>query len=264
MVAKDSVITFGCNMNATTAEPEDRRVVTLTTPRRHTPVDDADDDPAQDLAALRRATLHNMRLLKSQIVPLIGAALRTGGATEIGVAQRDRWMKTALGMIDDTLIAAAVPPERVAEIDLAELIRTEAAENLPGAGVLVAELPRLWARVSHFQLLVREALKIAERSISARTAGICVQSVGYHDGRMILWLTAGKEQKTPRDVDEPGSALPHDWSLCDRLIQQVGGKLIAPCNGRGGFTVGLLFPAGMVVETRDEPSASDSMAEIEG
>ena len=211
------------------------------------------DRHARELARLRSAALRNMRQLKAQILPAIDAA----SCGEGPLPASEQWLRLALGTIDAVTIAASGDEDGGGNqrVELGAAFRAVCAE-IGDDDVTVGALPVLWARPAHMSLLAREIVTVAVRSTRAgRGAALEIARGSDADDCAIVWVWTTECTSIAEGVAdwEPErlaagqlASAPHAWSLCARLMDDMGGTLIYPKQGRRGFRLGMAFPAEML------------------
>ena len=211
-------------------------------------------DAAFELAALRGVALHNMRLLKAQIVPLIEAALRSasdGLGVDASAGMRGRWTASAVRLIDDTAIAASSEADGGAleTVDLSALIREAANWHQDRIGPLaLGDLPLLTVRAGHMRLLVSELMTtIAWIGPKELPNGLRVDVGACADGQVVIWFQDG--DLAPPDIaalDFEAEENDRMWSLCCNLIGRMGARFHQSRIGQGRLSLAIRFPADLV------------------
>lgn len=211
-------------------------------------------DAASELAALRGVALHNMRLLKVQIVPLIEAALRSASGPVAGStvgAQSRRWTATAVRLIDDTSIAAATAAGEgaLATLDLNRLVRDVVRSHQDCIGpVVLGKLPTVLARADYMRLLVSELLTaIAWIGPRQLPHGLRVDSARSTDRQVVIWFQDA--ELAPPDL----GALEFNkgesdriWSLSRNLIARMGAGFFQSRHGQGRLCLAIRLPEDMI------------------
>lgn len=231
-------------------------------------------DLRQEIIALRRIVLRNMRLLKSHAVPLLAFAwkMTAGGpveeADQPGLARRlARLTRSLTGLIDDTAILAATRhgTERPTPVDLNHLVQDFVAGDVAelrssSAHVRCTGLPTLLARRSHMAMLFEELLLNAVRAARLGVAPEIELGAGVDaDGNPVIWMTEnglplstrkqalGAQSTSLVDPDENAGRDPHVWSLCQRLAEKNRGEFRITEDGENGCKVMIRFMREMLV-----------------
>ena len=224
-------------------------------------------------ATLRRIALRNMRLLKTEALPLLSFAWQAmkersiETAEEKRLAQRlSRITRTMMGLIDDTVITSATHraldvagpvnlrsvADRILEDDCGEI-------RLSSAHFIVRDLPTLFVRESIATMLFEELFVSMVRN--ARFGHVSEIEVGSGcdpNGHPIIWLvdagvplsarkqTISQRFKALNDLGSPRQdAL--TWSLCQRLTEKCGGDFKISETASGQVRISLRFPAELIV-----------------
>lgn len=232
-------------------------------------------------AALRRIALRNMRLLKSQIMPVLSFAWRMlkGKTLEdqekskiaAGLEKATR-MVTAL--IDDTVIVSAThktneTPELIELNTLVkDIVQDDSGEiSTSRAHIRVGNLPALSANRAQLSMLFEELLVSSVRCTRfGQTPEIEIGAGTDPDGNPIIWMTEKGLQLSARKqmlasnsaelgVDpSPTPRDPHSWSLCQRLVEKNGGAFRIAENNTVGSKIMMRFPkSSLQAQNVDQP-----------
>lgn len=223
-------------------------------------------------ATLRRVSLRNMRLLKSEAMPLLAFAWQAMQEKDASspedkrmVRKLSRLTRTMMGLIDDTVITSAthraldVPgpvdlravAQRVVNDDCGEL-------RLSSAHFNIMELPVLFAREPMIAMLFEELFLSMVRA--AKLGHVCEIEVGSGldpNGNTVVWLT---DNGVPLSVRKQILAQKHanlndlgsprqdslSWSLCQRLTEKNGGEFRILETDAGQIRISMRFPADMI------------------
>lgn len=231
--------------------------------------------------ALRRISARNMRLLKSETVPLLALAWRFVSGEKLAPDEMTRHAKglaritrNVTGLVDDTVIVAATyraiqTDEPIALNELVDQVLREDMGEISAsrAHIVVHGLPTLRGRRPHFEMLFEELLLTAVRQGRVgRVPEVEVSSGHDPDGNPIiiftergLHLSARKQGIAQRGKDLTGTSDrsgtdPHAWSLCQRLVEKNQGTLRITETDGGGTRLMMRFPSEMQVAAAPDPA----------
>lgn len=223
-------------------------------------------------ATLRRVSLRNMRLLKSEALPLLSFAWQSLKDRDASVPENKRMARnlsrltrTMMGLIDDTVITSAthraldVPgpvdlravAQKIVDDDCGELRVSSAHFN-------IMELPVLFAREPMIAMLFEELFLSMVRN--AKLGHVCEIEVGSGldpDGNSVVWLTDNgvplsvrKQILAQKNANLNDLGAPRQdslsWSLCQRLAEKNGGEFRILETDAGQIRISMRFPADMV------------------
>ena len=229
-------------------------------------------------ATLRRIALRNMRLLKTETLPLLAFAWqaikeKSHEVTEgRRLAQRlSRISRTVLGLIDDTVITSTTHRalDVPGPVDLHSVANRIIADDcgeirLSSAHFKLHELPVLMVRESILSMLLEELFVSLVRH--ARFGNVPEIEVGTSkdpNGNPVIWLTdsgvplsARKQALSQRfaGLNDLGSPR-HDalsWSLCQRLAEKCGGEFKISESATEQIRISLRFPIDLVVPPKPD------------
>lgn len=230
-------------------------------------------------AALRRIALRNMRLLKSQVMPLLSFAWRMLKGKQLEDAEKptiakglEKATRTVTGLIDDTVITSAThklndAPEPV-ELNamVKEIVQDDAGEiSTSRAHIKVGNLPVLSANRAQMAMLFEELLVSSVRCTRfGQVPEIEIGSGTDPDGNPIIWMTEKGLQLSARKQMLSANAMelgadpsptprdPHSWSLCQRLVEKNGGAFRIAENNTVGSKVMMRFPKTSLQAVEDQ------------
>lgn len=234
--------------------------------------------------SLRRTSLRNMRLLKSQVLPVLSFAWKAmqqqakqEGAA-VGAPKLASQTRNILALIDDTVVNAAAfrINEHSVAVDLSEVLADIVHDESNGlsvnaAHIRIAQLPILLARRSHLAMLFEELLLSAVRAVPlGQLPDIQLGSGLDPDGNPIIVLTekglhlsARKQALAQRNVNLQDAPVElsqdaHAWSLCERLVKKCDGEMRISATPDQGSRVQIRFPKAMLIPTRETPEQTQA------
>ena len=218
-------------------------------------------------AELRRVALRNMRLLKREVMPLLATAWRAGQrggrdgaedfASSVSSAQLSRVTREVLGLIDDTVIKAAVHPaaDRVETHDLGKIARRVIAEDrgeirLSRGHFRIGQLPVLRVREPLISMLFAELFVNAVRNARpGQVPEIVVKATRDARGNPVVRMTeAGiplssrKQAMAGKGLQGPAGQEVYAWSLCQRLAEKSGATFGISETETGCVQISIRFP----------------------
>lgn len=223
-------------------------------------------------ATLRRVSLRNMRLMKSEAMPLLSFAWQAmqekdaDSPEQKRMARRlSRLTRTMMGLIDDTVITAAT--HRALDVPGPVDLRTVAQKivdedcgeiRMSSAHFNIQELPVLFAREPMIAMLFEELFVNIMRN--AKMGHVCEIEVGAGtdpNGNPVIWLTDNgvplsvrKQALSQRYANLTDLGSPRQdslsWSLCQRLAEKNGGEFRILESESGQIRVSIRFPADLL------------------
>lgn len=235
-------------------------------------------------ATLRRIALRNMRILKTQILPLLSFAWRMLKGEQISDEERPDYVSALTkmtrkvnGLVDDTVIVSAT--HRVNDVPgpvdlgavLQEIIQDESGEVAAShAHITVGPLPVIEARATQIRMLFEELLVSAVRSCpSGQTPRIEFGAGVERSGNPVIWMVeTGVELSLRKQAIAAKSDLlagetgqgellrdAYSWSLCERLVERNGGQFRIAETTAAGSKIMMRFPKARLV-TSEEPETA--------
>lgn len=224
-------------------------------------------------ATLRRVSLRNMRLLKSEALPLLSFAWKSMQEQDPDSAEQkrlarnlSRLTRTMMGLIDDTVITSAthraldVPgpvdlravAQRIIDEDCGEI-------RLSSAHFNIKPLPVLFVREPMIAMLFEELFVNIMRN--AKLGHVCEIEVGSGldpNGNTVVWLTDNgvplsvrKQALSKRYANFNDLGSPRQdslsWSLCQRLAEKNGGEFRILESEDGQVRISIRFPKDLIV-----------------
>ena len=226
-------------------------------------------------SALRRIALRNMRLLKSQVMPLMSFAWRMLRGDKVEDPDKQRITKglrkvtsNVTGLIDDTVISSATysTSDNPEPIDLSDLVQNVVQNDLgeirnSRAHIKVGALPTLTARRAQVAMLFEELLLASVRmGQPGQVPEIEIGSGTDPKGNPIVWLadrgiqlSARKQTLGVQTSDLGGSSTEngrdeYSWSLCQRLAEKNDGEFRVTQDEDNGAKVMIRFPKSLLLE----------------
>ncbi len=214
--------------------------------------------------ALRRVTLRNMRLLKRDVLPLLAIAsragqqgVRDGTASEACQGNLSRITHEILGLIDDTVIHAALD-RGVGKAELCDIgriarrvIAADCGEiRLSRAHIRIGRLPVLRVCEPLIAMLFEELFVTVVRNARAGDfPEIAVSATEDGQGNPVVLLTGvgvllSSRKQAYAGQGSPGSARQeiHAWSMCRRLAEMAGASFETFKTETGSVQVSIRFP----------------------
>ncbi|MEM9062017.1 MAG: response regulator [Pseudomonadota bacterium] len=226
-----------------------------------------------ELAGLRRTSLRNMRLLKSETLPLLGLAWQSLKAHDAGspdyqvIARRlSRITRTVTGLIDDTVITSATykPLDMPVPVDLGEMVAEIVSDDCSElrasrAHFRIGDLPVISARRPVMAMMIEEMLlNLTRNSRFGHVPDVEIGCAADTNDNPILWF---KDQGVPLSVRKQalakrasihGEAAPvvgdsYSWSLCQRLAEKNGGEFKLSDSDDGSVRIAIRFPKSLLL-----------------
>lgn len=228
-------------------------------------------------ATLRRVALRNMRLLKSEALPLLAFAWQAmqekdadAPDTKRMARRLSRLTRNMMGLIDDTVITSAthraldVPGPVDLRAVAQQIVDDDCGEiRLSSAHITIQKLPVLFVREPMIGMLFEELFVNIMRN--ARLGHVCEIEVGSGvdtNGNPVIWLTdkgvplsVRKQALAQRyaNLSDLGSPRQDNlsWSLCQRLAEKNGGEFRILESDNGQLRISIRFPADLIVTEQD-------------